>query len=280
MDLLTFKNPKFADVHGYLDANNTAWLKVEGVVYGLGFTKNEEKLSPTGGRKTYTSIRWERVNAYLKEFGYSAEVGKDDFIPENMVYRLAMKANNEAAKKFQIWLADEVLPSIRKHGAYITPTTLDNLLNNPDFAIRLFTELKSERDKNSKLVQENAVLTQQVAELQPKVDYCDLILNCKDLIQTGKIAKDYGMSARAFNKLLHKLGVQFKQGDIWLLYQKYAKLGWTSTKTYYYSDNYGDNCSSILTCWTQKGRLGLYNLLKGNGYLPLIEQNNDGNLVY
>ena len=175
------------------------------------------------------------------------------------------------AKKFKHWVTSEVLPAIRKHGAYITPATLDNLLNDPDFAIRLFTELKNERDKNSQLTQENAVLTQQVAELQPKASYYDVVLNCKDLVSVSKIAKDYGMSAVAFNKLLHKLGVQFKQGDIWLLYQQYARLGWTSTKTLSYTGDDGLMHSRVHMYWTQRGRLGLYDFLKCRGYLPKIE---------
>jgi prophage antirepressor-like protein len=188
-------------------------------------------------------------------------------INESGLYSLVVSSNLPNAKKFKRWVTSEVLPSIRKYGYYSLQNVPNykNLINDPEFIIQIGQALKAEKEKV-------AVLTQQVAELQPKVDYCDLILNCKDLIKTNTIAKDYGMSARSFNKLLHKLGVQYKQGEIWLLYQKYAKLGWTSTKTYYFSDGYNNNCSSVLTCWTQKGRLGLYELLKENGYLPLIEQ--------
>ena len=78
-------------------------------------------------------------------------------------------------------------------------------------------------------------------------------------------------SAKAFNKLLHKIGVQFKQGNLWLLYQKYASRGWTSTKTYLCTDQNGHQHCRVHTYWTQKGRLGLYELLKRNGYLPTIE---------
>jgi len=113
------------NVRGYTDAQGTVWLNVEDVARGLGFTQTQEKNSPTSGgnsptsgrKTTYTSIRWERVNGYLKEFGIEP-VSKGDYIPEHMFYILAMKASNEAAKKFQLKIATEILPSIRKYGYY------------------------------------------------------------------------------------------------------------------------------------------------------------------
>ena len=116
-----------------------------------------------------------------------------------------------------------------------------------------------------------AVKDQVIQELQPKATYYDLILNCKDLLATTKIAKDYGKSAVWLNTLLHELGVQFKQSDIWLLYQKYADKGYTSTKTHTYNKDDGTYGAKVHTYWTQKGRLFIYSLLKSNGYLPLIE---------
>lgn len=117
-----------------------------------------------------------------------------------------------------------------------------------------------------------AVKDQVIQELQPKATYYDLVLNCKDLLSTTKIAKDYGKSAVWLNNLLHELGIQFKQGDIWLLYQKYADKGYTSTKTHTYSKDDGTQGAKVHTYWTQKGRLFIYSLLKANGYLPLIEK--------
>ena len=116
-----------------------------------------------------------------------------------------------------------------------------------------------------------AVKDQVIQELQPKATYYDLILNCKDLLSTTKIAKDYGKSAVWLNTLLHELGVQFKQSDIWLLYQKHADKGYTSTKTHTYNKDDGTYGAKVHTYWTQKGRLFIYSLLKSNGYLPLIE---------
>jgi anti-repressor protein len=117
-----------------------------------------------------------------------------------------------------------------------------------------------------------AVQSQQITELQPKASYYDVVLNSKDLLSIGKIAKDFGKSAVWLNKWLHEQGVQYKQGEIWLLYQKYAEQGYTSTKTQPYNGDDGTVHTKVHTYWTQKGRLFIYDLLKAHGVLPLIER--------
>ena len=96
------------------EKDGVVYLKLEAVARGLGFTQTQVK-----NGKEYVSVRWERVEQYLAEIGFPHKWGKDDFIPENVFYRLAMKANNETAERFQAKIADEVVPSIRKHGAYM-----------------------------------------------------------------------------------------------------------------------------------------------------------------
>lgn len=128
------------------------------------------------------------------------------------------------------------------------------------------------KHQNMELTDTIAVQNQQILEMKPKVSYYDVVLNCKDLISTSAIAKDYGKSAIWMNRYLHEKGVQFKQGDIWLLYQKYAQNGYTSTKTHSYPGTDGETHTKVHTYWTQKGRLFIYELMKSNGMMPLIEQ--------
>jgi hypothetical protein plarl_21461 len=116
------------------------------------------------------------------------------------------------------------------------------------------------------------VQSQQIAELKPKASYYDLVLQCKDLLSMTEIAKDYGMSAKGMNSKLHELGVQYKQSGIWFLYAKYQDKGYTQTKTQYYIKADGTQGVSAHTYWSQKGRLFLYDLLKDNGILPMIER--------
>lgn len=123
----------------------------------------------------------------------------------------------------------------------------------------------------SELKTENAQQKQLLAEYSPKASYYDVVLQTKDALSTSQIAKDYGKSAKWLNAMLHDLGVQYNQGGVWLLYQKYAELGYTRSKTHTYSGNDGEQHSRLHTYWTQKGRLFIYGLLKENGILPLIE---------
>ena len=132
-------------------------------------------------------------------------------------------------------------------------------------------QLDKIKEVNKQLETTVAVQTQQISELKPKASYYDVILNCKDLVSTTEIAKDYGKSAKWLNTLLNTLGVQFKQGGIWLLYKKYAERGYTSTKTHNYLDENGGTHAKVHTYWTQKGRIFIYDLLKSNGILPNVE---------
>ena len=130
-------------------------------------------------------------------------------------------------------------------------------------------------DKKIMLLQdENAQQKQIIAELNPKASYYDVVLQTKDAISTSQIAKDYGKSAMWLNDLLHTLSVQFKQGGVWLLYDKYADKGYTRSRTHTYSGDDGMQHSKLHTYWTQKGRLFIYELLKSHGILPLVEQKN------
>lgn len=132
-------------------------------------------------------------------------------------------------------------------------------------ALRLAAEQAEELEKKNLLL---AQKNQQINELQPKATYYDLILRNKSLLSITKIAKDYGLSGKKMNVLLHDMGVQYKQGDVWLLYQKYADKGYTQSKTHVIDDE----INKFHTYWTQKGRLFIYDLLKQRGILPLIER--------
>ena len=190
---------------------------------------------------------------------------KGILINESGLYSLILSSKLPNAKEFKHWVTSEVLPSIRKHGMYADAKTVEAMLADPDTMIRTLQELKEER--KGRLIAE-----QRVKELQPKADYCDTILASKALVTVTQIAKDYGMSGTAMNKLLHSLGVQYKQSNTWLLYSKYQSKGWTQSETHPIVHKDGRPDVKMSTKWTQKGRLGLYELLKKHGVLPLIEQ--------
>lgn len=137
-------------------------------------------------------------------------------------------------------------------------------------ALRLALE---QQEKIEALQLDNKIKNQQIAELQPKGTYYDLVLQCKEILSIGVIAKDFGIrSAQEFNKLLHEWGIQYNQSGVWLLYSKYSDKGYTQTKTQNYPKSDGTQGVRLHTYWTQKGRLFLYELLKSKGYIPDIEK--------
>lgn len=207
-----------------------------------------------------------------RQFNGSGQSRTMTVINESGLYDLIFDASRQSknpdiqkrAKKFRHWVTSEVLPSIRKHGAYMTDEKIEEVLLNPDTIIKLATELKTERERRS-------IAEQRVNELTPKASYYDLVLSNKSLVTITQIAKDYGMSGQAMNHKLHDLGVIYKQGDTWLLYSKYQRTGWTHSETIMVTKSDGTQKAVMHTKWTQKGRLGLYELLKRHGILPLIE---------
>ena len=184
-------------------------------------------------------------------------------INESGLYSLILSSKLPNAKAFKRWVTSEVLPSIRRTGAYgvQVPRTLKE-------ALQLALE---QEEKLEALQLDNSIKTQQIAELTPKATYYDLILQCKDLLSVTEIAKDYGMSATGFNKMLYEFGIQYKQSRVWFLYAKYQSEGYTQTKTQNYNKPDGTQGARTHMYWTQKGRLFLYDFLKSKGILPLIE---------
>lgn len=210
-------------------------------------------------------VKWERVREYISDIGFSPEVGKDGFIPENVFYRLAMKAKNAVAEAFQAKVADEIIPAIRKTGSY-------SAFNAPKDYPSALRALADEWEKNYALEQENAEQKMMLAEYSPKASYYDVVLQTPDLISISKIAKDYGKSAQWMNQYLKQKGIQYKQGNVWLLRQKYAEQGYTKSRTDVYTTGDGETHSKLHTYWNQKGRLFIYDTLKQDGILPLIER--------
>lgn len=178
----------------------------------------------------------------------------------DMAKQLCMIQRNEIGRKFRQYF-------IQVEEAWNSPEAV--MARALQFANHQLALLKHQ---NMELTDTIAVQNQQILEMKPKASYYDVVLNCKDLISTSAIAKDYGKSAIWMNRYLHEKGVQFKQGDIWLLYQRYAQKGYTSTKTHSYPGKDGETHTKVHTYWTQKGRLFIYELMKSDGMKPLIEK--------
>ena len=210
----------------------------------------------------------ERVKVDPKQYLGSRSNEPITIISESGLYSAILLSRKPEAKKFKRWITHEILPSIRKHGLYAT----NALLDDSDLWIKALQELKAERARNAALTAESYEQKQRIEEYEPKAGYYDAVLGGSGTVAVSTIAKGYGKSGRWLNEYLHKLGVQYNQGGIWLLYQKYAEHDYTRTKTHVYTDEHGEFRSNLHTYWTQKGRVFIYNLLKENDILPLVER--------
>ena len=218
------------------------------------------------GYSNYRKAIFEHVDEEDKlrtQIRYAGQNRQMTVINESGLYSLILSSKLPSAKKFKRWVTSEVLPSLRKHDAYLSDKKIEEVLTDPDTIIELATQLKNEREGR-------LICEQQVNELKPKAAYYDKILVNPSLISITVIAKDYGMSGIEMNNKLFSLGVQYKRGGIWLLYADYQNLGWTQSETYMVKHANGTEKSVVNTKWTKKGRLGIYELLNQNGILTKI----------
>ena len=255
--LQIFTNSEFGTIRT-IEINGEGWLVGKDIAEILGYADT------FGALKKHVDEE-DKLVCQIDSAGQKRDA---TVINESGLYSLILSSKLPKAKEFKRWVTAEVLPTIRKHGIYATPVTIENIIANPDFGIELLMKLKAEREEKERLQEVVEVQNVQIAEMQPKASYYDKILQSNEAIPVSIIAKDYGFSGKRMNQLLHQLKIQYPCGGTWLVYQDFAAQGYTQTKTISISDGY----SKTHTNWTQKGRLFLYEVLKQHGHLPLIEQ--------
>ena len=221
-----------------------------------------------------------RVKSRLKEDGVTNSkvidrLGREQeatFINESNLYKVIFQSRKPSAERFTDWVTDEVIPSIRKNGGYIAnqeQMTPEQIVAN---ALIVAQNIISQKDRQ---IEELEMSVQQmdsvISEMTPKVDYADRILSSTDCMTVSQIAQDYGMSAKRFNKILHTVGIQRKVGDQWILYTEYQGKGYVRNKTCEYRKSNGETGTKLLTVWTQKGRMLIYEELKRIGVFPQME---------
>lgn len=260
-ELISFENKQLGKMRTVL-INDEPWFVGKDVTDILGYKNNSRDINrhvDEDDRQNY------RNGSFKTPRGMT-------IINESGLYSLILGSQIPTAKEFKRWVTREVLPSIRKHGAYLTPEKIEEVLLNPDTLIKLATELKAEREARKCAELEAASAKQVISELKPKADYTDLILSSNNTVPITVIAKDYGMSAKVFNEMLHALHVIYKLREQWLLYAKYQNKGYTHSKTFRLTSSSGRTTCKMQTEWTQKGRLFLYKFLKKHDIIPMIER--------
>ena len=249
-ELQIFENNEFGKIRTATIKEKIYFCGID-VATALGYANTRDAL-----------IRHCKIDGVVKHDGVDSKGRKTtlSFISEGNVYRLIAHSKLPAAEKFEKWVFDEVIPSIRKTGMY---AAID-YLQSPQFLIDVAHRLQADQ-------KQIATLTDTVEELAPKASYCDIILGTSDLVPITLIAKDYGRTAQWLNSYLCEKKVQYKMDKTYVLNRKYVDKGYTGTKTFIYKDYYNYCHASTNTLWTQKGRLFIYELLKKDGILPTME---------
>ena len=236
-----------------IEKNGEPWFVGKDIAVALGYSAPRNAIQAHVDNEDKTTAL---IQCTGSEYKSNAVI-----INESGLYSLILSSKLTSAKKFKRWVTSEVLPSLRKHGAYFTAETLHKTMSDPRELAKLLTTLADEQEKRRKLEEENAFLS-------VKANYYDRILQSKNSVPVTQIAKDYGMTAIAFNKMLHDYGIQYSIRNSWVLYAEYANLGYTQSKTY----QIGDDKAIMHTCWTQAGRIFLYNFLAERGITPMCER--------
>lgn len=247
-NLQVFKNEKFGIVRTITENGRTLFCGAD-VAKALGYARPVEAIA--------------KHSRYALKRGIPHPQSPDKtiemvFIPEGDIYRLAARSKLPGADEFERWIFDEVLVSVNHHGAYMTPETIERMLGDPDAMIKVLTALKEERER--------------CKALAPDAEYAQNCLLAENGIVTSSIAKDYGMSADSFNKLLKGLKIQYKRGGQWLLYAPYQAEGYMVSKTTPITHSDGRVELKVTSLWTAEGRKFLYDFLKERGILPLNER--------
>lgn len=263
-----FKNEQFGSIR-IMEHEDSVWFVGKDIAIILGYSNPSKAVSTHVDEDDKRFIMAKIADSQ----NGNVPVGqtKTALINESGLYSLILSSKLPKAKEFKHWVTSEVLPSIRKHGVYMTPERLTESLQNPDSLITILETLKTEQDKNKALTETVTAQEKELAEIKPKSEYCDRILSTPDLLNITEIAKDYGLSAKLMNVILHELKVIYYQHNTWLVYQRFIREGFAKNNTIEYLDKRGNLRASQALQWTQKGRLYIYNILRANGIYPLEE---------
>lgn len=240
-----FENPQFGNVRVAMSESNEPLFCAKDVATALGYSDTNDAVARhcKSGKKVF--------HPHTNGFGGVNLI----YIPEKDVYRLIMRSNLPDAEKFQDWVCDEVLPSIRKTGGYMVAKEEDTPESIMARALVIAQEtLNRKQAVIEQLHESNQLQAKELRLAAPKVEYYDTALSGQGTYSATDIAKDLGMSAKTLNKKLHALEIQYRQNDTWYLYAKYQDKGYTRIIPNYIINKNGEAVNHPSMRWTEAGR--------------------------
>ena len=272
-ELIIFENPEFGSIRT-VELDGEPWLVGKDVAEALGYTNPRKALDD----HVDTEDKMQGDGVTIRD-----SMGREQhptIINESGLYSLVLSSKLPTARKFRRWVTSEVLPSIRKTGGYIAGQKELSPAELMAKALKVANDVLAERDariakldaENVALLAENEAQRQVIADFEPVRQYVDTILQSKDAVTTTQIAADYGMSAKELNRILFQEGVQHKVNGQWILYKKYMGKGLTVSRTIHFLHSDGRPDTKMNTCWTQKGRMMIHNILTGRGIVALMDR--------
>ena len=241
-ELQIFKNELFGEVRTVF-VNGEVWFVLADICKVLNLTN--------------TSIVANRLDDDERSKLNLGRQGEGIIINESGLYKVLLRSDKEEAKAFTKWITNEILPTIRKHGVYMTDKKIEEALTDPDMIIKLATSLKQEREKRKKLEGE-------AARNKTKVIYYDEILYSGDSKTTTELAQEFGMTTQKLNKLLKDWGVQYYSAGKYFITGAFVSKGYHDIRKYPFTDKEGKKRVNEYMVWTQKGKQFIYDLLKEN----------------
>lgn len=263
-----FESPQFGNIR-VAGTSDAPWFNLPDVCKSLGISNPR-------------NVRVRLDGEDVRQIDTPTKGGKQSmtYVSEAGLYDTIIRSDSDKAKPFRKWVTSEVLPTIRKTGGYGVPKSFSEaLLLAANQAKQIEAQQLALAQKQAdldKASQEIVELSATITQSKPKTTYFDVMMKNKSTSVITSTAQDYGMSAKAFNKLLHDLGIQHKVAGQWVLYRQYIDKGYVNSEPVSITHSDGSQTIKYISKWTQKGRFFLYEFLKGKGILPLIERKEGG----
>lgn len=259
MEIQLFNSSQFGELRTTIQ-DNKIWFCLVDVCRALNLSNPRKVKSQLKGAGVTTS--YGGVQTGIKSDGTPAMQQVElNFIDEPNLYRCIFQSRKKEAERFQDWVFNEVLPSIRETGGYIPVKEEETPEMIMARALRIAEQTIANHRQQLDIARGTIALQEkEIQTLSPKAEYTDKVLQSNSTLTTNQIALELGMTAIALNKFLSDAGIQYRQGNAWLLKSQYRDKGYSELKTYSYLDRDGKIQTRSQMVWTESGRMFIHSL--------------------